>query len=387
MNAALDTVLARQTREERWQRGSLLVVVLLALAGLLAHPGRAAPFNLLMIGAVLAGAFVAWCAARRAARARQRELRDMVDAHQALAEALAPRWSSHIDTSRAQLASAVDGISLRFATIVERLTRTLELAGATSGAGGLAGVFSSSEARLDELVVRIETAGRGKVELLQEVGALGGFSTRLSEMAEQVGSIASQTNLLALNAAVEAARAGEAGRGFSVLAQEVRRLALSAAEAARHMAATVQQVNERIAHARLSAERSGGEDELAAQQSRDTVAGVLADLREVTAALTESTQLLEAEGHGIRAEIGEALVHLQFQDRVNQILAHVQQSIDGLLPTLQQHRAAFEASGRPSPPLADELLMALERSYATAEERQAGPAGQRLPADSEVTFF
>jgi hypothetical protein len=68
---------------------------------------------------------------------------------------------------------------------------------------------------------------------------IAGSSRRIRETVQAINEIAFQTNLLALNAAIEAARAGEAGRGFAIVAEEVRRLAQRCASAANETAQVV----------------------------------------------------------------------------------------------------------------------------------------------------
>lgn len=71
---------------------------------------------------------------------------------------------------------------------------------------------------------------------------------RVKLMTESIGNIASQTNLLALNAAIEAARAGEAGQGFSVVAEEIRKLAEQSSNAVKSVDTVVKQVQEAFAN-------------------------------------------------------------------------------------------------------------------------------------------
>ena len=81
-------------------------------------------------------------------------------------------------------------------------------------------------------------------------------SKRIGNIVQTIDGIASQTNLLALNAAVEAARAGEAGRGFSVVADEVRSLAQKSAAAAKSTAELIEETMGAISHSLSLAQKT-----------------------------------------------------------------------------------------------------------------------------------
>mgnify|MGYP000844653584 FL=1 len=373
--------------------GGLGAVLLLALGGL----------GPLSLGGAALQCGVAWLAGvaseRRHAQALERQCRRLdeqalrhaqemsgIDGLDGLCGKVLPLWRGEVEVVRGQTEEAITGLSCRFADISRRVETSVL---ATRGAGeqDLVALLNASESQLDEIVGALRQALQHKEVLLTHVAELGGVTATLERMAGEVGDLAKQTNLLALNAAIEAARAGEAGRGFAVVADEVRKLSTASGEMGRKIAETVRTVTGTIGETLEVSRDSARSDELLVTTSSQQIAQVVQRLRGAAAALVDSSAAMAREGQAVGTEIGDVLVGLQFQDRVSQVLAHVTGDMARLEERLRAMQEDLRAGRRPEALDGDVWTHEMRRTYTTAEQHALHGGGSAAQEPSGITFF
>jgi twitching motility protein PilJ len=123
-------------------------------------------------------------------------------------------------------------------------------------------------------------------ETAKRIKRLGESSQEIGEIVELISDITEQTNVLALNAAIQAAAAGDAGRGFSVVAEEVQRLADRSAEAAKQIAALIKMIQTDTQDAVTAMERST-QGVVEGTKLSDAAGGSLAEIGRVSRQLAE----------------------------------------------------------------------------------------------------
>ena len=304
-----------------------------------------------------------------------------------LCEGVLPIWSGQIDLARGHTEESIQALATRFAHITARVEATVA-ASQSQGGEGVAALLKGSQTELGSITASLRSVLDMKSAMLKEVTSLARFTSELQRMASDVGEIAMQTNLLALNAAIEAARAGEAGRGFAVVADEVRNLSNLSAATGKQIGETVATVNVAIASTLKISHQYALQDEHIVAGSEQVIERVIERFQAAAKQLGDSTDALRDENQSIGVEIAEVLVALQFQDRVNQILGHVSGDMTRLRDRLVNHEAQLLEGRLPGPIDASVWLEELSQTY-TVPEQHALHHGRvaAAPPASNITFF
>jgi methyl-accepting chemotaxis protein len=158
---------------------------------------------------------------------------------------------------------------------------------------------------------------------------------RILPILGEIEAIAKQTNLLALNAAIEAARAGEAGRGFAVVADEVRNLSVRTNAFSAEIRGNVDQIQKTVTVAVDGIRVIASNDMNHALSSKRTVQGMLATLSELNEKTNSVLNELGSTGTALERSVSEAVTCLQFQDMTNQLLGTAGTRVDGLRAALK----------------------------------------------------
>ena len=168
-------------------------------------------------------------------------------------------------------------------------------------------------------------AVRSSEKAQDTIQSLSTVVSKIAEMSENIGSIASQTNLLALNATIEAARAGDAGRGFAVVASEVKSLSHQTAKSTEEINRLVAEIQVATQAAVQAVGRIGSEI-----NEVDQVANAIAAAMEQQQAATQEIARSIEQSAKSNREVSDKIATVSLDaDRLNSRATEVQQTISG----------------------------------------------------------
>lgn len=366
----------------------LPAVATTAFAALPLYNGAGVPEAIALAGVAVCAGWSAWSQGRRIDAAGVRvnaslQVRRMLDDMSVLLTGVLPVWQRHVQSVREQTDTAITQLLTSFSSLVQQF----DAAGFTghtlqkddSNKITTISLLTLCERELGPVIACLESVISSKAELLDKVRVLSVATGEMKELSDEVRKIAAQTNLLAINASIEAARAGQAGRGFAVIAEEVRKLSQLSADIGARITNRMTEISTAMNLTLEAAAKATDHDRGAITASGGVVEDVLGHVRE----LARSSDEMRTQGNSIRGDVENLLVALQFQDRIRQILEVVETDIARL-----EHVVKADDGMLPAP---EAWLLELESHYTMEDERQShgktDPANKASEPDADITFF
>jgi len=325
----------------------------------------------IIAGALIAG--MAWVLGAGPARAVAPPVADIPSAQKnqqaagsadlpVLVQAVVPAWRNNVQLARTQTQEAIDKLTQRFVGIHQRLGGAVSLAEGGKN-GDVLQVIQNAAQQLGGIANALEQVLTTRDALLRKIETLNQHNEDIRQLGLQVEQIAGRTGVTDL---------------FSDQASWTE-LAARSAEAGRQIVGKTKAVQQQIQATHLSANQLDADAGRMVDDSRMVIDSVIADFRQSALKLSGTVGQLEEENREVDQEVCDILVNLQFQDRISQILDHVQ--LDMVKLTGMVASAASLPSGAA-------WLSDLEKTYTTQEQRQVH-AGQQADKSlqSQVDFF
>jgi len=308
-----------------------------------------------------------------------------------------------LDQVTSLLAEAIVSLTGSFNGMHERTRRQREVTvsvtlDASSGQNRsqFDGFVKDTSAVMQRVVDNIVSNSKLGMELVELTDSIGARTQEVQSILSEIGSIAKQTNLLALNAAIEAARAGEAGRGFAVVADEVRTLSGRTSQFSQQINKVIENMQVTVKQTEVAIQRMASHDLTFAVESKTGVEQIIATMNAQSRLRGAALEQLGGIADEVDVQVGRAVTALQFQDIVSQLLGHVGRRVDAIddvsrhlgdLAQTLQHNAVTLNAVDALQSLQSETSRVAARLQDMAQVTANSPVSQKEMSRGEIELF